>query len=189
MMVEALNTKGYYTTFVSDWIVTNINGNNYITGYRGGDINVTIPYIITDERGEQTYIYGVALNTYDKISGFENVVLEEGIQSIFILEGKNVTTEEQLSYPCFKDCKTLKSISLPSTLSQISDGAFAGCENLTQIIGLENTKITKMGELFPAWHTSIWEYDEIIQINNQDIKSHMTIKKFWVKGERIIAEL
>ena len=181
MMVEALNTKGYYTTFVSDWIVTNINGNNYITGYRGGDVNVTIPYIITDERGEQTYIYGVALNTYDKISGFENVVLEEGIQSIFILEGKNVTTEEQLSYPCFKDCKTLKSISLPSTLSQISDGAFAGCENLTQIIGLENTKITKMGELFPAWHTSIWEYDEIIQINNQDIKIAYDYKE--VTGE------
>ena len=182
MMVEALNTKGYYTTFVSDWIVTNINGNNYITGYRGGDINVTIPYIITDERGEQTYIYGVALNTYDKISGFENVVLEEGIQSIFILEGKNVTTEEQLSYPCFKDCKTLKSISLPSTLSQISDGAFAGCENLTQIIGLENTKITKMGELFPAWHTSIWEYDEIIQINNQDIKIAYDYKEIFGEG-------
>ena len=181
MMVEALNTKGYYTTFVSDWIVTNINGNNYITGYRGGDVNVTIPYIITDERGEQTYIYGVALNTYDKISGFENVVLEEGIQSIFILEGENVTTEEQLSYPCFKDCKTLKSISLPSTLSQISDGAFAGCENLTQIIGLENTKITKMGELFPAWHTSIWKYDEIIQINNQDIKIAYDYKE--VTGE------
>ena len=182
MMVEALNTKGYYTTFVSDWIVTNINGNNYITGYRGGDINVTIPYIITDERGEQTYIYGVALNTYDKISGFENVVLEEGIQSIFILEGKNVTTEEQLSYPCFKDCKTLKSISLPSTLSQISDGAFAGCENLTQIIGLENTKITKMGELFPARHTSIWEYDEIIQINNQDIKIAYDYKEIFGEG-------
>ena len=182
MMVEALNTKGYYTTFVSDWIVTNINGNNYITGYRGGDINVTIPYIITDERGEQTYIYGVALNTYDKISGFENVVLEEGIQSIFILEGKNVTTEEQLSYPCFKDCKTLKSISLPSTLSQISDGAFAGCENLTQIIGLENTKITKMGELFPARHTSIWEYDEIIQINNQDIKIAYDYKEILGEG-------
>ena len=182
MMVEALNTKGYYTTFVSDWIVTNINGNNYITGYRGGDVNVTIPYIITDERGEQTYIYGVALNTYDKISGFENVVLEEGIQSIFILEGKNVTTEEQLSYPCFKDCKTLKSITLPSTLSQISDGAFAGCENLTQIIGLENTKITKMGELFPAWHTSIWEYDEIIQINNQDIKIAYDYKEIFGEG-------
>ena len=182
MMVEALNTKGYYTTFVSDWIVTNINGNNYITGYRGGDVNVTIPYIITDERGEQTYIYGVALNTYDKISGFENVVLEEGIQSIFILEGKNVTTEEQLSYPCFKDCKTLKSISLPSTLSQISDGAFAGCENLTQIIGLENTKITKMGELFPARHTSIWEYDEIIQINNQDIKIAYDYKEILGEG-------
>ena len=182
MMVEALNTKGYYTTFVSDWIVTNINGNNYITGYRGGDVNVTIPYIITDERGEQTYIYGVALNTYDKISGFENVVLEEGIQSIFILEGENVTTEEQLSYPCFKDCKTLKSISLPSTLSQISDGAFAGCENLTQIIGLENTKITKMGELFPAWHTSIWKYDEIIQINNQDIKIAYDYKEILGEG-------
>ena len=182
MMVEALNTKGYYTTFVSDWIVTNINGNNYITGYRGEDVNVTIPYIITDERGEQTYIYGVALNTYDKISGFENVVLEEGIQSIFILEGKNVTTEEQLSYPCFKDCKTLKSISLPSTLSQISDGAFAGCENLTQIIGLENTKITKMGELFPARHTSIWEYDEIVQINNQDIKIAYDYKEILGEG-------
>ena len=182
MMVEALNTKGYYTTFVSDWIVTNINGNNYITGYRGGDVNVTIPYIITDERGEQTYIYGVALNTYDKISGFENVVLEEGIQSIFILEGKNVTTEEQLSYPCFKDCKTLKSITLPSTLSQISDGAFAGCENLTQIIGLENTKITKMGELFPAWHTSIFGYDEIIQINNQDIKIAYDYKEIFGEG-------
>lgn len=182
MMVEALNTKGYYTTFVSDWIVTNINGNNYITGYRGGDVNVTIPYIITDERGEQTYIYGVALNTYDKISGFENVVLEEGIQSIFILEGKNITTEEQLSYPCFKDCKTLKSISLPSTLSQISDGAFAGCENLTQIIGLENTKITKMGELFPARHTSTWEYDEIIQINNQDIKIAYDFKEIFGEG-------
>ena len=182
MMVEALNTKGYYTTFVSDWIVTNINGNNYITGYRGEDVNVTIPYIITDERGEQTYIYGVALNTYDKISGFENVVLEEGIQSIFILEGKNITTEEQLSYPCFKDCKTLKSISLPSTLSQISDGAFAGCENLTQIIGLENTKITKMGELFPARHTSIWEYDEIVQINNQDIKIAYDYKEILGEG-------
>ena len=182
MMVEALNKKGYYTTFVSDWIVTNINGNNYITGYRGGDVNVTIPYIITDERGEQTYIYGVALNTYDKISGFENVVLEEGIQSIFILEGKNVTTEEQLSYPCFKDCKTLKSITLPSTLSQISDGAFAGCENLTQIIGLENTKITKMGELFPPRHTSIWEYDEIIQINNQDIKIAYDYKEIFGEG-------
>ena len=182
MMVEALNTKGYYTTFVSDWIVTNINGNNYITGYRGEDVNVTIPYIITDERGEQTYIYGVALNTYDKISGFENVVLEEGIQSIFILEGKNITTEEQLSYPCFKDCKTLKSISLPSTLSQISDGAFAGCENLTQIIGLENTKITKMGELFPARHTSIWEYDEIVQINNQDIKIAYDYKEIFGEG-------
>lgn len=182
MMVEALNTKGYYTTFVSDWIVTNINGNNYITGYRGEDVNVTIPYIITDERGEQTYIYGVALNTYDKISGFENVVLEEGIQSIFILEGKNITTEEQLSYPCFKDCETLKSISLPSTLSQISDGAFAGCENLTQIIGLENTKITKMGELFPARHTSTWEYDEIIQINNQDIKIAYDYKEIFGEG-------
>ena len=181
MMVEALNTKGYYTTFVSDWIVTNINGNNYITGYRGGDVNVTIPYIITDERGEQTYIYGVALNTYDKISGFENVVLEEGIQSIFILEGINADTKEQLSYPCFKDCKTLKSITLPSTLSQISDGAFAGCENLTEIIGLENTKITKLGELFPPKHTSVWEYDEIIQINNQDIKIAYDYKE--VTGE------
>ena len=182
MMVEALNTKGYYTTFVSDWIVTNINGNNYITGYRGGDVNVTIPYIITDERGEQTYIYGVALNTYDKISGFENVVLEEGIQSIFILEGINADTKEQLSYPCFKDCKTLKSITLPSTLSQISDGAFAGCENLTEIIGLENTKITKLGELFPPKHTSVWEYDEIIQINNQDIKIAYDYKEIFGEG-------
>ena len=184
MMVEALNTKGYYTTFVSDWIVTNINGNNYITGYRGGDVNVTIPYIITDERGEQTYIYGVALNTYDKISGFENVVLEEGIQSIFILEGENVTTEEQLSYPCFKDCKTLKSISLPSTLSQISDGAFAGCENLTQIIGLENTKVTKLGELFSILTTNIWGYDEVIRINGEDVKIKYNNSNFFEGSNR-----
>ena len=179
---EALSTKGYYTTYVSDWIVTVINGNNYITGYRGEDVNVTIPYIITDERGERTYIYGVALNSYDKIAGFENVVIEEGIQSIFILEGTNVDNKEQLSYPCFKESTTLKSITLPSTLSQMSDGAFAGCTNLTEIIGLENTKLTKFGDLFQISSTNIWGYDDVVRINDQDVKIKYAEKNFNVNG-------
>ena len=181
---DSLDKKGYYTTFVSDWIITNINGNNYITGYRGEDVNVTIPYIITDERGEQTYIYGVALNTYEKISGFENVVIDEGIQSILILEGINADDKNAISYPCFKDCKTLKSITLPSTLSLLSDGAFAGCTNLTEIIGLENTKVTKLGELFSIPTTNIWGYDEVIRINGEDVKIKYNNSNFFEGSNR-----
>ena len=90
IQVDSLNKKGYYTTIVSDWIVTNINGNNYITGYRGNKKDVSIPYTITNEVGETTYIYGVALGQYTDSSfqGFENVVIEEGIQAIFNIDAK-----------------------------------------------------------------------------------------------------
>lgn len=173
IQVDSLNKKGYYTTIVSDWIVTNINGNNYITGYRGNKKDVSIPYTITNEVGETTYIYGVALGQYTDSSfqGFENVVIEEGIQAIFNINAKNaVNNGNMISYPCFKGMKTLKSITLPSTMSSISSGAFAGCSNLTEVVGLENTKITKLGDIVPFKTSSIMSYDDLIIINGSEIR-------------------
>ena len=173
IQVDSLNKKGYYTTIVSDWIVTNINGNNYITGYRGNKKDVSIPYTITNEVGETTYIYGVALGQYTDSSfqGFENVVIEEGIQAIFNINAKNaVDNSNVISYPCFKGMKTLKSITLPSTMSSISSGAFAGCSNLTEVVGLENTKITKLGDIVPFKTSSIMNYDDLIVINGSEIR-------------------
>lgn len=173
IQVDSLNKKGYYTTIVSDWIVTNINGNNYITGYRGNKKDVSIPYTITNEVGETTYIYGVALGQYTDSSfqGFENVVIEEGIQAIFNIDAKNaVDNSNVISYPCFKGMKTLKSITLPSTMSSISSGAFAGCSNLTEVVGLENTKITKLGDIVPFKTSSIMNYDDLIIINGSEIR-------------------
>ncbi len=173
IQVDSLNKKGYYTTIVSDWIVTNINGNNYITGYRGNKRDVSIPYTITNEVGETTYIYGVALGQYTDSSfqGFENVVIEEGIQAIFNIDAKNaVDNSNVISYPCFKGMKTLKSITLPSTMSSISSGAFAGCSNLTEVVGLENTKITKLGDIVPFKTSSIMNYDDLIIINGSEIR-------------------
>ncbi|GEM_PF-3713501 len=173
IQVDSLNKKGYYTTIVSDWIVTNINGNNYITGYRGNKKDVSIPYTITNEVGETTYIYGVALGQYTDSSfqGFENVVIEEGIQAIFNIDAKNaVDNSNVISYSCFKGMKTLKSITLPSTMSSISSGAFAGCSNLTDVVGLENTKITKLGDIVPFKTSSIMNYDDLIVINGSEIR-------------------
>lgn len=173
IQVDSLNKKGYYTTIVSDWIVTNINGNNYITGYRGNKKDVSIPYTITNEVGETTYIYGVALGQYTDSSfqGFENVVIEEGIQAIFNINAKNaVDNSNVISYPCFKGMKTLKSITLPSTMSSISSGALAGCSNLTEVVGLENTKITKLGDIVPFKTSSIMNYDDLIVINGSEIR-------------------
>ena len=41
----------------------------------------------------------------------------------------------------FKDCKTLKSVTLPDTVSGIGYDAFAGCENLESINLTDNIKI------------------------------------------------
>ncbi|MGN1162657.1 MAG: leucine-rich repeat protein, partial [Christensenellales bacterium] len=166
--VNELNKKGYYTTVVSDWIVQNINGQYYIVGYRGISTNVTIPYIITNEIGERTYIYGVALQQYTdpSFTGFENVVIEEGIQAIFNIDAKNTTNGAvSVKYPCFQNMTTLKSITLPSTLSSLSNGAFAGCSSLTEVVGLENTKITKLGDLFMVPSNTVLDYDDIITID------------------------
>ena len=172
--VTALDTKGYYTTVVSDWIVTNINGNNYITGYRGNKKDVSIPYAITDERGVTTYIYGVALNQFtdSSFAGFENVVIEEGIQVIFNIKAENVTDKNvPINYTCFQGMGTLKSITLPTTLTSISDGAFFGCQNLEEVIGLENTKITQLGVSIKTKKSStILNYDDIIVINGNDYR-------------------
>ena len=173
IQVETLNEKGYYTTIVSDWIVSNINGNNYIIGYRGNKKDVSIPYTITNEIGETTYIYGVALGQYtdSNFTGFENVVLEEGIQAIFNIDAKNANDSSMsIVYPCFKGMKTLKSITLPTTLSSISSGAFADCSNLTEVIGLENTKITKLGDIVPFKTSTLINYDDLIVIDGKEYR-------------------
>lgn len=174
IFVTALDTKGYYTTVVSDWIVTNINGNNYITGYRGNKKDVSIPYAITDERGVTTYIYGVALNQFtdSSFAGFENVVIEEGIQVIFNIQAENVTDKNvPINYTCFQGMGTLKSITLPTTLTSISYGAFFGCQNLEEVIGLENTKVTQLGvSIKTKKYSTILDYDDIIVINGNDYR-------------------
>lgn len=47
--------------------------------------------------------------------------------------GKLTCTVTEISDEAFKDCKWLKSVTIPSTVAKIGKGAFNGCSGLTEI--------------------------------------------------------
>lgn len=92
-----------------------------------------IPYKYMDEstiewdnEPEENWTVNCVLDSY---TGEEcNVIIPEDITHI--------------GYGAFENNNIVKTITLPETLEKIDGYAFSGCSNLTEIIGLEKTKLT-----------------------------------------------
>ncbi len=149
--VDELSTKGYYTTTATEWEYMSINGRNYVTAYRGNKTSVTVPARITTDDGQTAEIYGIALiESYP----FINVILEEGIQEIVSYSYiENTATSDKDDIPfrsiqSFNGMNSLVSITLPKTLTSLGYLTFNECSSLREVIGLENTQVTKIGDVY-----------------------------------------
>lgn len=93
--------------------------------------------LMTDRRCAwgDTYELAKALNDGD----YQKAVNDYGMTHIIVPEG--VT---HLNAKAFQTCKTLLSVSLPSTLQEIGDSAFVGCSSLKEITIPD--KVTKIGD-------------------------------------------
>lgn len=111
---------------------TTVDGESVIriTGYRGSDANVRIPQTID---GKPVWIIGSGA-FYGK-TVIEQLIIPEGVTK---MEGSAG------NYGAFQGLKNLKSVSLPSTLTNIGAYAFHGCAVLTEVTIPE--AVTTIGE-------------------------------------------
>lgn len=93
-------------------------------------------------------------NDVDVFSGcnaFKNIEVPMHWLSYFIdkaravLETVSITTGTQLADGCFVGCSNLTYVRLPDELEQIGNGAFAGCEELTHVVITSSSKLSSIG--------------------------------------------
>ena len=104
----------------------------------------------------------------------ESLVLSGSIKSIkqgWITSGngklKSITIGEgttEIAPKCFKYVPFLETITLPSTLETIGSAAFYDLRKLTEVKGLENSKVTELGD------SCFWYCSALRQINTSKIK-------------------
>ena len=98
------------------------NDVNYLLGYVGDDIELTLP---DSYNGENYTIYRYAFDGNDKIT---SVTIPNSVTSI--------------GYYAFSDCTSLVSIVIPDSVTSIGDSAFEDCRSLTSVtIGNSVTSI------------------------------------------------
>lgn len=90
------------------------NGNAVITGYTGKKSNVTVPSEIAGYK-----VAKIGENAFSS-SSVEEITLSQGIS--------------ELDWFAFAGCYSLKSISVPTSVTSVGYGAFDGCQNTVTII-------------------------------------------------------
>ena len=109
-----------------------------LTEYYGDSKTVTIP-------GK---IKGYTVKKIDRLSGLDNVenlIISEGVECIDFIYSTQYDFSGRPIYRYERnDWNNVKTVTLPSTLTEIGYSAFYGCSNLTKIIIPEN--VTKIGD-------------------------------------------
>lgn len=117
------DAKFDYLNASSDFTYSKKNREITVTAYTGNKINVVVPKVI--DGFEVTAIGESAFSGCN----IETVILQEGIKII--------------DWFAFKDCKGLKEITLPSSLSSIGYGAFESCSKDLTVICEKNSYAEK----------------------------------------------
>ncbi|MGN0163302.1 MAG: leucine-rich repeat protein [Candidatus Ornithomonoglobus sp.] len=124
------------------WTYEFLNNEITITGYRGSDMNITIPSEIlgtpvTRVEGEGIFKKQTSVTYPSTVKEITNVFAgATGLRTVILPEGI-----EKIDADAFNGCKQLKNIKLPSTINSIGDRAFANCialEDITIPSGLVN---------------------------------------------------
>ena len=131
-----------------DFKYINDNGFIYITGYTGSNSNITIPSKVNGMK-----VRGIYEDAFKNNKNLKKVVIEEGIESLWMNAFNGCENLESISIPnsvdsigiqAFYKCKNLKSIVIPDSVEDIGEQAFAYCENLEELV--IGNKVTEIEE-------------------------------------------
>ena len=120
-----------------------ILGTRAFTGVKGKiNIDLSNLTLIGNEAFAESDLSGtIKISKNLKITG-PNAFRKTKITAVIIEEGvTELGYEDYVPFGIFKDCPNLKSITLPSTLTELGDSVFNNCPALTEVIIPEGTEI------------------------------------------------
>ncbi len=132
---QALLAQGFelftFSEFSHKWLCRKEGTGITISGYLGTETSEYIPHHVADgteirvmESGDYPYIQSWLIEA--DLEECDPFFRNEWVESV-ILTGK------LKKLPCFEDCCSLESITLPDSLTEIRDSAFASCTALSSI--------------------------------------------------------
>ena len=131
------------------------SGNAEITGYRGDERDLTVPY-----EADGHPVTSIGDGAFWRCKGLSSVTLPEGLQSIgndCFSECSGVTSIvlpkglQTIGNGAFFSCIGLSSVTLPEGFQSIGDGAFFECPNLTSVT-LPDSLISMGSNPFIGFH-------------------------------------
>ena len=112
--------------------------------------SITVPFIGPDRENAKNKSFGYIINSNDKLGEDGFSVTLTDITSVHGKAFNKCASVRTISLPdsvteieegAFNGAKSLKSVNLPSNITVLYDGLFSGCEDLTTVVGGESVKV------------------------------------------------
>lgn len=201
---SAVNTLLSKESPVEDFEYEMIDGEVYITGYTGTDLEICIPKEIKDR--PVTVVYDHSFEGYD----MRKVIFPDSIHTIGKSAFEDCVCLEEIQFSksilyiedyAFRNCDSLEEVELPEYLVTIGGGAFSGCDSLTylrlpehnvmEIEDLGETTIVQFGDgpesvseqyrLYPPVEAS----DPTVLVVSEGSETEEVLRKFTSDDENI----
>ena len=100
-------------------------------------VTISIPFVGSDIRNLYANWFGYIFGAGSENAN--NVYIPKSLENVIITEGTEIIYAET-----FKNCESIKSITLPSSLIKIEKSAFTSCKSLEEVIFEENSKLERI---------------------------------------------